>query len=352
MFAPAARSGLLLIALGGCVDPEPLPPLPWAREPLPAPAAPTDNPTTAAKVELGRLLFYDPILSRDHATACATCHSEIWGMGDGMPVSVGVDGVGPTGPGRDGPHKTRRNAQTLWNAAHRERLFWDGRAASLEDQALEPIITPDELGRATLDEALEEIAAIDAYRARFAEAFPGEPFGAVVLGKALASFQRTIVADRGPYDRYAAGDAGALSPDAQRGMFLFAEAGCAGCHTPPRFESERYADRAIGGDDPGRFEVTGDPADAGRFRVPTLRNVRETGPYFHDGSVATLGEAVAHEVEVAVLRGESRPLDEEEIAAIETFLRKGLIDRAGEPHRPKEVPSGLAVPLDGFRIPR
>jgi cytochrome c peroxidase len=342
-----------LIALTGCADPEPpLPPLPWARELLPAAPAPAENPTTEAKVALGRLLFYDPVLSRDHATACATCHSEIWGMGDGLSVSVGVDGVGPTGPGRDGPHKTRRNAQTLWNVAHRERLFWDGRAASLEAQALEPITAVDELGRATLDEVLEELVAIDEYRALFEAAFPGEPIDAVTLGRALASFQRTIIAGWGPYDRYVAGDARALSPEAREGMFLFAEAGCAGCHAPPRFESERYADRGLGDDDLGRFEVSGELADVGRFRVPTLRNVRETGPYFHDGSAATLEEAVAYEVGVAVELGESRALSEDEIAAIATFLRKGLIDRAGEPHRPKEVPSGLAVPADGFRIPR
>ena len=318
---------------------------------MPPAPEPSDNPTTEAKVALGRLLFYDPVLSSDHATACATCHSEIWGMSDGLPVSVGVEGIGPTGPGRDGPHKTRRNAQTLWNVAHRERLFWDGRAPSLEAQALAPIENADELGRVSVEEAVADIAAIGAYDPLFAEAF-GEPVSAATLARALASFQRTLVADWGPYDRYVAGDAGALSAEAQRGMFLFAEAGCAGCHAPPRFESERYADRDLGGDDLGLYETTGRPADRHHFRVPTLRNVRDSGPYFHDGSVASLEEAVAHEVRVAVGHGESRPLSDDEIAAIATFLNKGLIDRFGEPDRPEEVPSGLEVPLDGFRIPR
>lgn len=352
MHPAVARAGLLLIVAGCAGDEAALPPLPWARELLPEAPAPADNPTTGAKVALGRLLFYDPILSADHATACATCHSEIWGMSDGLALSVGVEGEGPTGPGRDGPHETRRNAQTLWNVAHRERLFWDGRAASLEQQALDPIEHEDELGRASAEEAVVEIAAIEGYRALFEAAFPGEAIGVEPLARALASFERSFVADWGPYDRYVAGDAGALNPEARAGMFLFAEAGCAGCHVPPRFESERYADRDRGGDDLGLFELTGDPADRGRFRVPTLRNVRESGPYFHDGSVAPLGEAVAGEVAVAVARGESRPLEPSEIAAITTFLNKGLIDRTGEPDRPEEVPSGLPVPLDGFRIPR
>ena len=283
---------------------------------MPAAPAPAENPTTEAKVALGRLLFYDPVLSSDHATACATCHSEIWGMGDGLAVSVGVEGVGPTGPGRDGPNKTRRNAQTLWNAAHRERLFWDGRAGSLEAQALEPITTAEELGRNTLQEAIDDVAAIDGYRALFEEAFPGEAIDAVTLGRALASFQRTLVAAWGPYDRYVAGDAGALSPEAQQGMFLFAAAGCASCHAPPRFESERYADRGLGGgDDLGRFEVSGNMADAGHFRVPTLRNLRETGPYFHDGSVATLADLVARNGDRMGSTSHLSPADQQALVA-------------------------------------
>src|SRR5690606_3483566 len=126
---------------GGSSGPSPAPevpydgpPIPWDYAPFPAIVDPADNPSTPEQVELGRLLFYDPILSRDRKVACATCHSEIWGMGDGLALSVGVDGVGPTGPGRDGPNKTRRNSMTLWNVGLREALFWDGRAGLLEEQ--------------------------------------------------------------------------------------------------------------------------------------------------------------------------------------------------------------------------
>ncbi|MCA9297540.1 MAG: cytochrome-c peroxidase, partial [Phycisphaerales bacterium] len=111
---------------------------PWPFTPLPPAPEPPDNPTTEAKVELGRMLFYDPLLSADRSVACATCHSEIWGMSDGLARSIGVSGKGPTGPGRTGP-EGRRNAQTLWNAAYRERLFWDGRVSSLEEQVLAPL---------------------------------------------------------------------------------------------------------------------------------------------------------------------------------------------------------------------
>lgn len=348
-FAPAA----LIAALLGCGAGESAsPPLPWAAVPFPAAPEPADNPTTDAKVELGRLLFYDPVLSRDCQVACATCHSEIWGLSDGLPLSVGVDGVGPTGPGRDGPHKTDRNAQSLWNVAYRATLFWDGRSASLEEQALLPIVSAVELDR---DPAVvvAQLAGIKGYRARFGEAFPGEeePVSETNLARALAAFQRTFVSSWAPYDRYVAGDEGALRPAALAGMFLFAEAGCDGCHTPPLFTSARFANRRVGGD-PGRGEITGEPADVGAFAVPTLRNLRETGPYFHDGSAATLEEAVAHEVEVAMGEGASRPLEADEIAAIVSFLNKALMDRSREPDRPDEVPSGLAVPRDGFRIPR
>lgn len=330
------------------MEPQPVsevPPLPWADTSWPSPEVPADNPSTDAKVELGRLLFYDPILSSDGKVACATCHSEIWGMGDGLVVSVGVTGEGPTGPGREGPLTTDRNSQTLWNVGYRQGLFWDGRVVTLEEQALEPIDEAVELGRESVDEAVAAIAAVEGYRTRF-EAIFGDGVTAENLGRVLAAFQRTMVTDWAPYDRYVAGDEGAMSPEAIQGMFLFAEAGCADCHVPPLFESEGYAAR-IETDDLGRFEVTGLEADRGAFRIPTLRNVRETGPYFHDGSVANLDEAVHRELSHA--SGEFSPEDAERIVR---FVSEGLMDRSQEPDRPEVVPSGLPVPKDGFRIPR
>ena len=328
------------------------PPIPWAYAPFPAVVEPADNPGTNEKIALGNLLFYDPVLSRDDATACATCHSEIWGMSDGLPVSVGVDGEGPTGPGREGPNKTTRNAQTLWNVVFRSDLFLDGRSPSLEQQALEPLRAELELALPPQDAAVK-LASYPGYVTLFQQAFPGEaqPVSVDNLAKALAAFQRTLVSDAAPYDQYVAGDDGAMRQEWVDGMFLFAEGGCASCHAPPLFESERYVSR-IPSADPGRASVTNEAADHGAFRVPTLRNARDTEPYFHDGSVATLEEAVALEAEISAARGEGRALTQEEVALVAKFINKALTDRTRDPRRPKEVPSGLPVPEDGFRIPR
>ena len=218
------------LALSGCVSPEeegPLaPPTPWAVEAFPQVVAPPDNPTTEARVELGRMLFYDPLLSSDREVACATCHSEIWGMSDGLPVSVGIEGEGMTGPGRDGPNKTRRNSPTLWNVAFRQELFWDGRSATLEDQALLPIQADVEQNR-DLDELVQDLRAVEEYRSMFAAAFPGqaEPITSANLARALAALQRTFVSSNAPYDRYVSGDAGALSAETIEGMFLLERPG-------------------------------------------------------------------------------------------------------------------------------
>ena len=353
---------MILLALVGCSDggesatplpaPAAPPPLPWAAEAVPRAPEPADNPGSVAKIDLGELLFYDPILSTDKATACASCHSEIWGMSDGLPVSIGVDGVGPTGPGREGPNVTRRNAATLWNVAYRPLLFADGRTKSLEEQVLGPLHEAKELGR---DPAavVTDLAAIPEYAQRFGAAFPDDakPVSIRNLQRAIAAFERTLVTDRSPYDHYVAGDAGALSAAALRGMSLFAAVGCSICHAPPLFEAVRFVDRGIapipGVVDDGRQEVTHDPADHDAFRVATLRNVRETGPYFHTGAVDSLDDAVRHEAALA-----SRTITDAELTDLVAFLNKGLTDPSRSPSRPKTVPSGLAVPVDGFRIPR
>jgi cytochrome c peroxidase len=201
--------------------------------------------------------------------------------------------------------------------------------------------------------AVAKLRANPTYVELFDAAFPQDSPSVTEenLAKALAAFQRTLITRRAPYDQYVAGDEGALSADGKKGMALFAEAGCANCHVPPLFDSERFEQR-IDSDDDGRYAVTKQPADRGKMRVPTLRNLRETGPFFHDGSSLELEDAVLREVETAAARAEGRALSKDEAALISVFLRKALMSRANEPTRPDEVPSGLAVPLDGFRIPR
>lgn len=282
-------------------------------------------------------------------------------MGDGLPRAIGL-GAGPlSGPGRRGAAVGRRNASTLWNAAARGALLWDGRAATLEEQALLPFSDALELDL-PVSEALALLAGVPEYAARFADAFPdeAEPISAPALAAALAAFQRTLVSERAPYDAYVAGDASALSARMREGLALLGELGCEGCHEPPLFQSDRYAVRRPerddredddGAPDLGRFEVTGLEADRGAFRVPTLRNARETAPYFHDGSVATLRAAVELEVEAQVEAGHRRP-SADELEALTELIAKGLLDLARSPDRPSRVPSGLAVPRDGFRIVR
>lgn len=350
MPAPA-RLLLLGLLASSCADDEAAGGVPWPVVPFPEMVVPADNPTTAEKVELGRLLFHDPVLSSDRQVACVTCHGQIWGFSDGLPRSIGIGGTGPAGTGRTGPTQTRRNSSTVWNAAYRQGLFWDGRAATLEDQVRFPMADATELGRSA-DEVAGELATIPAYVPLFAAAFPDEPAGVTAsqLVRAIAAFERTIVSDRAPYDRYVAGDTLALGESSRRGLVLFAELGCPSCHAPPLFESDRYeaaASELTATTDHGRAEVTGAPADERRFRVPTLRNLRDTAPYFHDGSVHELEDAVALEA-----RLRARELAPTELADLAELLRKGLMDRAQEPLRPTEVPSGLPVPQDGYRIPR
>ncbi len=320
--------------------------LPWAVGEWPS-----YSPPDAAQAQLGKLLFYDPVLGADGTTACATCHSEHWGMGDGLPVSVGLDGVGAVGPGRDGVNRTRRNSQSLWNVAFRQRLFWDGRSPSLEEQVLSPLTEAVELGSSAA--AVEEaIRGVPEYLRLFDVAFPGEPFEFTLVQRALAAYQRLLVSDYAPYDRYVAGDLGALNERSLRGMRAFGREGCADCHVPPRFELDRYVDRGHSGpDDLGRGEVTGDAADVGAFRVPSLRNLRETEPYFHAGTVPSIAGAVR--AEIARDRGvEPSSVPQDIVDDIAYFLNKALIDRTRDQPRPAHVPSGLPVPLDGFRVPR
>jgi cytochrome c peroxidase len=307
----------------------------------------------SARAELGRLLFYDPILSSDAEVACATCHSEHWGMGDGLPLAIGVGAGSLVGPGRHGDAIGRRNAPTLWNVGARGVLFWDGRASTLEEQALAPFDNERELAL-PVEEALAAVADVPEYVELFDAAFEhaAPQVSEATLGEALAAFQRTLVSDHAPYDAHIAGDSGALSETMRQGLELLGELGCEGCHEPPLFQSDGYARRLPEvPDDLGRFDVTGEVDDRGAFRVPTLRNTRDTAPYFHDGSVQTLREAVAIEVDNQVAAGHRR-LSDAELDALTELISKGLRDLAHNPDRPERVPSGLAIPRDGFRIPR
>ncbi len=246
-----------------------------------------DNPMTVEKVALGKKLFFDMSLSVDYTMSCATCHDPEKGWSNGLPVAEGVSGENGT-----------RNVPTIVNAAFFRAMFWDGRAYSLEGQALGPILNKDEMGMPSKQALVERLSEDEDYPTLFAKAF-SDGLNAKNVARAIACYERTIVAGNSPYDRYVAGDKTALSESAERGMKLFfneRKSKCSICHEAPTFTALFYHNLGVGmeQEDPdlGRFEVTKIENNKGRFKVPTVRDVQFTAPYMHDGSIATLEEVI------------------------------------------------------------
>jgi cytochrome c peroxidase len=267
----------------------------WQALPTQAPE-PADNPTTPAKVELGKMLYHDTRLSANGVLSCNSCHNVMNGGEDNRAGSIGVrDQVGG------------RSAPTVWNAAFNTVQFWDGRAPSLEAQAKGPVTNPIEMGMKNWDEVVARLKAIPGYPQAFAAAFgSADAVTADNAAKAIAAYERTLITPNSPYDKYVGGDQGALTEQQVRGMNTFAEVGCAGCHSGPAFNGAQsgvfqkfpmFENGALEGQygfmkDHGRFDVTKDEADQHLFKVPTLRNIALTAPYFHNGKVRTLEDAV------------------------------------------------------------
>lgn len=283
--------GMLLAAALWAQSPPPIPTdslpkeLPHDAVPLglaPRPAA-ADNPLTPARVALGRKLFFDPILSHDRTVACATCHRPDHGFAspDAPPVGVG---------GRRGA----RRAPSLLNRAYGTVFFWDGRAATLEEQALEPIANPDEMG-STVAEAVARLTADAGYGEQFKAAF-ADGVTPANLGKALASFERVLLRGDGPVDQFREkGKREAMTTAERHGLWLYESKGqCWRCHSGKNFTDEDFHNTGVswGGSDLGRFTVTKKDGDRGRYKTPTLRGVKLTGPYMHDGSLKTLDDVV------------------------------------------------------------
>ncbi len=248
---------------------------------LPAVApAPPENPTTPQKAALGRQLFFDPRLSGDNTMSCATCHLPEKAFADGRPLARGRDGA-----------NLARNTPTLLNVAFFERYMWDGRAASLEDQALLPIQSADEMHQ-DLDELVRELNEVPSYVQQFQAAF-GAGVTPEGIARALAAFQRTLLTGPSALDRYLSGDRKALNDSARRGLELFVgEAGCIRCHHGPLLSDGQFYRIGVTFKDQGLAAVTGDKADWGKFRTPSLRNVAETAPYMHNGSMRSLNDVV------------------------------------------------------------
>ena len=270
----------------------------WEALPDVAPA-PADNPTTDAKVELGKMLFMDPRFSSTGTVSCNSCHNVMEGGDDSRTFSMGVHGK--TGG---------RNAPTVWNSAFHSVQFWDGRAALLEDQAKGPVANPVEMGMSDVDDAMARVIAIPGYRAYFDEAFGPDAMTVENAARAVAAFERTLITPNSAYDKYVKGDKQAMTEQQVRGMNSFESTGCVACHSGaafngpamkigegfyakfPTFADSDYVATYKLDQDKGRADVTGKDADANMFRVPTLRNITDTAPYFHNGAVNDLHEAV------------------------------------------------------------
>ena len=271
----------------------------WAQMPSHVPV-PKENPQTAAKVELGKQLYFDPRISLTGTVSCNSCHNLMSNGTDSRPVSAGAHGkIG------------ERNAPTVFNAAFRSVQFWDGRAVSLEEQAKGPPTNPIEMAMPNAEAIVERIQAIPGYRQQFAEVFSGsQPVTFDHIAQAIASFERTLVTPGSAYDRYVAGDKNALTPAAKRGLKLMSTLGCASCHAGPQFNGPEqpmgtgfYMKFPLNPDntyvkkynliaDAGRYAVSHQESDRQMFVVQSLRNVEVTAPYFHNGSVKSLDEAV------------------------------------------------------------
>ncbi len=307
----------LVVVLTACGDTtttseQPASEFPWLNPNLPKPRVPDDNPLTTEKIELGRHLFYDPILSGNESQSCGACHAPELGFADGLPKAVGSTG-----------EEHPRNSMGLTNVAYASTLNWAAPAVGeLETQLLTPLFGDDpvELGMPSQDELTSRLAAHPMYPRLFADAFPeaGEPISTDNVAKALASFERRLTSASSPYDDYIAGDSSALTDSEKRGLELFQSerTECFHCHGGFNFSDSsthsdtEFTERAfhnnglynVGGSgmyppgNGGLFEVTGLLEDSGKFKAPTLRNIELTAPYMHDGSLATLDDVIDHYV--------------------------------------------------------
>lgn len=272
----------------------------WASMVLPdQPPIPADNPQSEAKIKLGKALFFDPRASSTGTVSCNSCHNVMEGGDDSRPNSFGVHGK-----------QGGRGAPTVWNAAFLSVQFWDGRAPTLEEQAKGPVANPIEMGMAAPEDAMKRVRVMPEYQKMFEEAFGKDAMTVDNAAKAVAAYERTLITPNAPFDKYAKGDKDAMTEQQVRGMNTFGELGCTSCHTGvafagpkmemgqgffmkfPTFPGSEYEEKYDLLSDPGRAEATKNDADKHMWRVPTLRNIALTAPYFHNGAVKTLDEAV------------------------------------------------------------
>ncbi|EMJ89944.1 di-heme cytochrome C peroxidase [Leptospira meyeri serovar Semaranga str. Veldrot Semarang 173] len=313
-------------------------------------------------IDLGRYLFFDPILSGDKHLSCAHCHHPAYSLSDGLKQSIGKSGTG-YGPERKNGVVLKRSAPSLWNVLYMKHLFWEGRASNLEDQAEGPLYSPDEMDSSPtiIELRLNENPF---YQKMFRQAFGlgVKKISAQLVVEAITSFERSLVSFSSRFDKWSTGDKDALSKEELLGYNVFRSfvARCAECHPPPMFTNNVFATIGVldsGERDYGRETITGQDLLRGSFRVPSLRNIAKTAPYMHAGNLETLEEVVNFYNEGGG-RGNGAPSDlrihwhvrkmglsQNEITSLISFLMT-LTDETSMPKFPMSVPSGLPVALD------
>jgi cytochrome c peroxidase len=279
-------------------------------------AFPKDNPYTPAKAALGKRLFFDTRLSGGNLLSCASCHNPAFSWGDGQPKGIG-----------HGMNALDRRSPTIINLAFGNAFMWDGRAGSLEEQALGPIQASVEMNM-PLGELVRRVSGIGSYAEAFAEVFPGETITAKTIAKAIATYERTVVSGRAPFDAWIEGDEKAISAEAKDGFVLFnTKAGCSECHSNWNFTDDSFHDIGLAGDDIGRGKFLPEVVKMKfAFKTPGLREIVRRGPYMHDGSMPTLRAVIDHYDHGGIVREsrsdsiKARKFSEQEKANLIAFL--------------------------------
>jgi cytochrome c peroxidase len=285
---------------------------------------PKDNPYSVEKASLGKKLFFDTRLSAANILSCGSCHSPAYGWGDGQPTGVG-----------HGMKKLGRRSPTIINAAFGQIFMWDGRAASLEEQALGPIRADVEMNL-PVDELIEKLKAIDGYPPLFQAVFPGQGIAPETIAKAIATYERTVVSGRAPFDAWIEGDDAAISQAAVRGFVLFNTKGrCVDCHSGWNFTDDSFHDIGLATTDIGRAKIVpGVEIMKYAFKTPGLREISLRGPYMHNGSVPTLEAVMDHYnrgwINRPSLSAQIKPLglSKQELADLVAFMKTLTSDLA------------------------
>lgn len=299
------------------------------------PSAPADNQLTPARVSLGKMLFFDPRLSRDGTMACASCHNPSLGWADGLAQARGFHGK-----------VLARSTPSIVNVAYNNIHMWDGSKRSLEDQALGPMEATSEMNT-DLEQFFSWINANGQYKEAFALAYPSEALSPATLRKALASFQRTVISRSSPFDRWLAGDRKAMTAQQLRGLQVFTDkdrGNCMVCHAPPNFTDDGFHNiglASFGQDSPDMGRYTQRPVRLmrGAFKTPNLRDIGRTAPYFHDGSARTLVDVIEHYAKGGEVRTNLSPnMKALTLSAAEKADLLAFLQALNSPPQPPTVP--------------